>query len=533
MSFLSPLFLAGRAGRGGADRAAPAEARAGDARPVLRRAPAAPCAGRAHRAAGGCASCCCWRCAWRRCCCWRSPSRGRFSLGRRRARARRTIVALDTSLSMSAPGQFERRAQLANRRSPAHAGDPVAVVTFSDVREVAAPAGGDRATAHAAIDAAQPGSARTRYRAGLNAAADLLAAGRGTIVVVTDLQETGWDAGDRASVPESVRSRSPTSARRRQTGGHRAARIEGDRVWRRAQRGPAPACACAAERARLARLDELHARRGRKHRTGRRGPVRRRQLPLAAGALGVGRVSTTRRAPATMRRFLVLDTAARPTVLVVTTSGDLARDALLPRAGAGRRGLDGRAYAVEGAGAGDLVSWDQARLDAHTAIVLDSTRALEHHGRELLTAYLKKGGGMIVAAGPDVDGDVLQELLGGPAHFAGRSRRRRSRRANDANLGSVGRPPPGGASLRFDQRRPGARPVPARVGDSHGRLSRRSPGSPAANRRSSTVRRGDGHALVIASDLDNRGNDFPLHATFVPFLHESLRYLAGSAAARP
>ena len=38
---------------------------------------------------------------------------------------------------------------------------------------------------------------------------------------------------------------------------------------------------------------------------------------------------------------------------------------------------------------------------------------------------------------------------------------------------------------------------------------------------------GEGHALVIASDLDNRGNDFPLHATFVPFLHESLRYLAG------
>jgi hypothetical protein len=38
---------------------------------------------------------------------------------------------------------------------------------------------------------------------------------------------------------------------------------------------------------------------------------------------------------------------------------------------------------------------------------------------------------------------------------------------------------------------------------------------------------GDGHALIIASDLDNRGNDFPLHATFVPFVHESVRYLAG------
>ena len=39
---------------------------------------------------------------------------------------------------------------------------------------------------------------------------------------------------------------------------------------------------------------------------------------------------------------------------------------------------------------------------------------------------------------------------------------------------------------------------------------------------------GEGHAIVIASDLDNRGNDFPLHATFVPFVHETMRYLAGS-----
>ena len=41
---------------------------------------------------------------------------------------------------------------------------------------------------------------------------------------------------------------------------------------------------------------------------------------------------------------------------------------------------------------------------------------------------------------------------------------------------------------------------------------------------------GDGRALVFASDLDNPWNDFPLHATFVPFLHEAVRYLAGRHA---
>src|SRR5207253_8389936 len=39
---------------------------------------------------------------------------------------------------------------------------------------------------------------------------------------------------------------------------------------------------------------------------------------------------------------------------------------------------------------------------------------------------------------------------------------------------------------------------------------------------------GEGRAIVIASDLDNRWNDFPLHPTFVPFLHEIVHYVSGS-----
>jgi hypothetical protein len=41
---------------------------------------------------------------------------------------------------------------------------------------------------------------------------------------------------------------------------------------------------------------------------------------------------------------------------------------------------------------------------------------------------------------------------------------------------------------------------------------------------------GDGHGVVIASDLNNRWNDFPLRASFVPFLQEAVRYLSGSGA---
>jgi hypothetical protein len=41
---------------------------------------------------------------------------------------------------------------------------------------------------------------------------------------------------------------------------------------------------------------------------------------------------------------------------------------------------------------------------------------------------------------------------------------------------------------------------------------------------------GGGHALVFASDLNHAWNDFPRHATFVPFLHEVVAYLAGGRA---
>ena len=113
------------------------------------------------------------------------------------------VVALDTSLSMSAPGQFEKARQLAKQAIAGARGSLVAVVTFADGAQVASQPSADRATANAAIDAAEPGAGGTRFRAGLNASVDLLRGRPGTIVVVTDLQETGWDVGDRASVPDT------------------------------------------------------------------------------------------------------------------------------------------------------------------------------------------------------------------------------------------------------------------------------------------------------------------------------------------
>src|SRR5262249_4191929 len=64
-----------------------------------------------------------------------------------------TMVALDTSYSMSAPGRFERARQLAKdaiARAPA--GDLVGVMTFSDAPEVVVAPALDRSAAVAAVD---------------------------------------------------------------------------------------------------------------------------------------------------------------------------------------------------------------------------------------------------------------------------------------------------------------------------------------------------------------------------------------------
>jgi hypothetical protein len=439
-----------------------------------------------------------------------------------------TVIALDTSLSMSAPGQFEKARELAKQAVADANGALVAVVTFSDGAQVASQPSADRAAASAAIDAARPGAGGTRFRAALNAGVDLLRGRPGKVVVVTDLQETGWDAGDRVTVPDAVDVEVADVGAPPDNLAITAARAAGDRILVTVRNaGSAPASA----HLRLNVHDSTEAASATRVAEETTLPVGAGQTASASFAVPKGQwasvnVDDPRGAAADNARFVVLDTASRPTVLVVTTSGDLARDAFYLEQAMVAAGADARAYGVEGVAAGELASWQQTRLDEHTAIVLLSTRALEHHGRELLTRYVKKGGGMIVAAGPDVDGDVLQEVLAGP-------------RISVVNPGAAA---PGARTARtwgaLDVRHPVVRAFGAAGGalglvqfqrvsvirtDDCPVLARFTTGETALVDCAS----GEGHALVLASDLDNRGNDFPLHATYVPFLHEAMRYLTG------
>lgn len=440
-----------------------------------------------------------------------------------------TVVALDTSLSMSAPGQFERARALAKQAiASAPGGNLVAVVTFADSAQVASQPSGDRATAVAAIDAAVPGAGATRFRPALNVAVDLLRGRPGSIVVVSDLQETGWDVGDRATVPDAVSVEVADVGEPPANLAVTAVRLGGDRVLATVRNGGATPQNV---RVRLNVHDAADASSSTRVAGETTVPVGARSTATASFPAPAVRWASVSVDDATgpagdNARFVVLDRSSHPTVLVITTAGDLAREAFYLEQALMASGSDGRAYAVEGVAAGELAGWDQPKLDTYLSLVLTSTRALEHHGRELLTAYLRKGGGMIVAAGPDVDGDVLQEVLAGPR----------------LSVVSPGVAAPGARVNRTWGAADVRHPVVRAFGSTSGALglvqfqrvavlrtsdcavlARFTSGEPALVDCAS----GDGHALVVASDLDNRGNDFPLHATFVPFLHESVRYLTG------
>ena len=440
-----------------------------------------------------------------------------------------TVVAMDPSLSMSAPGQFDKAKSLAKRAiTDAPLGNLVAAVAFSDDARVAVQPTADRSAAAAAVDAVQAGAGRTRYRAGLNAAVDVLRGRPGTVVVVTDLQETGWDAGDHVEVPDGVNVQVADVGAPPPNLAVTSARMTGGRIVATVRNaGPAAV---------TARL-RLNVNDSAQNATTR--AAGESALPVGAGQTA----SVTFDAPkarwasvsvedptgpaADNARFIVTDNALRPSVLVISTAGDLAHDAFYLEQALVAAGADGRAYSVEGAAAAELATWDQTKLDTHTAIILLSSRALEHHGRELLTTYLKKGGGMLVAAGPDVDGEVLQEVLAGP-------------RISIVNPGAAA---PGARISRTWGASDVRHPVVRVFASARGAMSLvqfqrvsivRSDACPVLARFTSGESAlvdcavGDGHALVVASDLDNRGNDFPLHATFVPFVHETMRYLTGS-----
>jgi hypothetical protein len=424
------------------------------------------------------------------------------------------IVAVDRSFSMGSPGRFERALELARAAvDEAGFGERLAVIAFDDRAEVVAGPG----EARAALSTLSAGSGATRYSAALAAASELATEGAARLIVVSDLQRAGWEGDSRARVPDSmqveVRDAGAPAANLAVT----AARADPD--------GLVASIRNASPQARNGTV--VASRDGREvSRAVYAAPANATvevsfEWKPSAGSLVLS-VADDEGFPADNARHLVVGEAAAPAILIVTSpdAPGFYLERALDAAQAGElTPLQPRLVAPPAIAGGRAES-----IARHRAVILLSTRGLDRAARDGIAAFVRAGGGLMIAASPDVEPSVATALFGWPASiFVPGAPRLASLTATDvrhpmfrpfgafaANLGSV----------RFTRawRVDGSGwHVPARFDD----------GTPAVLERTE----GKGRVVVFASDLDRRWNDFPLHPSFVPFVTEAVRHVASRTAA--
>jgi hypothetical protein len=424
-----------------------------------------------------------------------------------------TLIAVDRSFSMGAPGTFERARALAQTEIDRAAGARVAVIAFDDRPDVVAGPGlaGD---ARAALAKLTPGAGATRYTALLERAAEL--AGGETaarLVVISDLQRSGFTDSP-ASLPKDI------DLQIRDAGGARANLAIDDLDVRDG-------------RVRVAVHNYGEASATTTLRVGApSAPGVGRPIQLGAGAsvsialdapvvIGPIEASITDPAgyPADNERFAVAGPRALPQILVLSGADGAGDGFYLTRAllAGDDRGAIFDVKVLTGQQFSALPPGDIAQA---AAVVLLSTEGIHRRAAASFTALFNAGGGAFVAAGPDTDPAVLSRLFAlEPGLTAGEDSRPGVLGVSDlrhpvfrpfnglsANLGQI--------AFTREWRIGGDqlwRPV-----------AHFSTGAPALVERSV----GNGRVLLFASDVDRRWNDFPLHAMFVPFVQEAVRYVA-------
>ncbi|HJR60695.1 MAG TPA: BatA and WFA domain-containing protein [Vicinamibacterales bacterium] len=426
------------------------------------------------------------------------------------------IVAIDRSFSMGAPGTFERALALAGTAiDEAAFGERLAVIAFDDRAEIVAPPGGP-AEARAAIAALRPGSGATRYPAALSTASELATGGAVRVIVVTDLQRAGWEGESRARVPASMQVEVRDAGAPRANVALTGARVDSQRLSA-SIRNASPV-------ARTGAVVVTHEGReaARARYSAAAGATVDVSVPWNASTGGVVlSIADDEGYPADNARHLVVSSAATPAVMIITSpdSPGLYLERALDAAQAGAlTPLQPRLVAPAEIAGGRAES-----IARHRAVILLSTRSLDRAARDGIAAFVRSGGGLMIAASPDVEASVVTAMFGWPASsFAPADSREGSLTATDvrhpifrpfgafaANLGNV----------RFSRAwriRGDGWHVPARFDD----------GTPALLERSE----GAGRVVIFASDLDRRWNDFPLHPSFVPFVTEAIRHVASKNA---
>ena len=232
-------------------------------------------------------------------------------------------------------------------------------------------------------------------------------------------------------------------------------------------------------------------------------------------------------------RFAVAPSSDRPRVLVIAgAAGGPSSGFYLSRAllAGGEEEPD---FEVSVVGGQAFAAMSPAQVRAHAVLALLSTHGLDRRAGETIRGFIDDGGGVFVAAAPDMDPAVLSTLLDLQPALDPRD-------ARNAGVLAV-----------TDLRHPVFRPFEA-LAANFGQVSfervwaidpgrawrvaaRYTGGAPALLERATPASTGSrsapGHVLLFTSDVDHRWNDFPLHASFVPFAQEVARYLGAGPRA--
>ena len=429
------------------------------------------------------------------------------------------VIAVDTSASMGDATRFARARALAeDALAAAPADELVAVMRVAGTAEVLMEPSLDRGAARTTLSQVEPGAGPTRYHAAVARAFDTIGTRRGRIVLVTDLQSSGWGAADAIALPDRVQ-------------------LEVHDV------GPLPPNAGIAAVDRVpdglrVGLSSTGAARDVEVTLTRDGAAIGRQrvaLPadgtaeavfgdVPASGIVQARLSATDGLPADDERWLVLDARPRQLAVVITSPGAGSADAVYVR-----RALEATEaphqwqVAVRPA---DRLR-DVGDLSGAALVVVVGTAGLDRRGAEALGRFAEQGGGVLLPVGPGINVDLLTTGLGerlprirvGPVVDVPLTLMPTDRRHPVFRLF----PPDAGA---FDGARFHRAAVVAATGPSHV-LARFDNGNAALV----DQQVGRGRIAVLGSDLSNRWNDLVLQPTFVPWLVETASWLAGGRTA--
>jgi hypothetical protein len=422
------------------------------------------------------------------------------------------IVAVDRSYSMNAPGRFAHALDLARRAiDDASVGERVAVLAFDDhVDTIAVP--GSASAARAALGGISAGFGATRYSEVFSKAAEIAAGDETRLIVVSDLQRSGWEGQDRSALPADISLDLRDAGTPKSNLSVVSVSVTADRVM-----------AAVRNTGSMARSGQIRIEHdGRIAQTSTYTVAADSSADVAipyrsplSGSIAVS-VDDPDGLPADNTRLAILDAVPTQSVLLIT-SGANPSGYYVARALAALGGREAERIDVDSHTAQALTA---DVLKKYSAVVLLSTRALDQRGRDATAAFVRAGGGLLIAGAPEVEAAVVSATFNWATAMTGtiempasvalsptdpRHPVFRPFASLSANLGQV-------RFVRAWRVTPEGWDIAARFTD----------GNPALVER----REGNGRVVLFASDLDRQWNDFPLHPAFVPFIIETVRYVS-------